>query len=230
MPCFEYLLNHLETLVERYRHREEDQLYRASVDLGWQKLNEYYTKLERSPVYVAALVLHPAYKFKVIERLWSSNPEWIDWARDGLQALWQQYKDKKIEQPQQSTALKDDDWLRDFMRSKDAADSASAFFNLLRPSTQDIDELDEYLTSRDRTHSLIENPVEFWHHNRTQWPRLAQMAIDIFSIPATEADNERTYSKLGDMITKKRYLLQSDIIGASQSLVQWDLDGAIDWR
>ena len=116
------------------------------------------------------------------------------------------------------------------MRSKDAADSASAFFNPLRPSTQDIDELDEYLTSRDRTHSLIENPVEFWHHNRTRWPRLAQMAIDIFSIPATEADNERTYSKLGDMITKKRYLLQSDIIGASQSLVQWDLDGAIDWR
>ena len=93
------------------------------------------------------------------------------------------------------------------MPLKDGEDSISAFFNLLQPSTQDINKLDKYLTLRDRTHALIKNPVEFWHHNRTRQPRLAQMAIDIFLIPATKADNERTYSKLGDIIIKKRYLL-----------------------
>ena len=219
-------------MIARYELREEDQLYRIACDLGWQKLNEYYTKLDRSPIYVAALVLHPAYKIETIEQLWQARPDWIEWARQVIQELWQRYKNKRFKQPQQQDSQQDD-WLSEFLRSRTDTDRSERFASSssdTRLAPQEIDELDEYLTTRDRIHKSVKNPVEFWHHNRDRWPCHTQMAFDIFSIPATEADNERTFSKLGDMITKKRYLLQSDLIGASQSLVQWDMDGAIDWR
>src|SRR5436305_2909765 len=178
-------------MVERYKLREEDQLYRIACNLGWQKLNEYYTKLDRSPVYVAALVLHPAYKFETIKQLWQTKPDWIEWARQAIQELWQQYKKKCVEQPQKEDSQQDD-WLSEFLRSRTDTNRSERFVSSIsdtRPAPPEIDELDEYLTTRDRIHKSIKNPVEFWHHNRDRWPHLAQLALDIFSIPATEADN-----------------------------------------
>ena len=56
------------------------------------------------------------------------------------------------------------------------------------------------------------------------------MALDIYGIPPTEADNERLYSNAGDMVTKKRNRLAANTIGAVQCLRQWDKDNIIDWR
>jgi hypothetical protein len=36
-------------------------LFCAEINHGWMKLNKYYELTDRSPAYVAALVLHPAY-------------------------------------------------------------------------------------------------------------------------------------------------------------------------
>jgi hypothetical protein len=53
------------------------------------------------------------------------------------------------------------------------------------------------------------------------------MALDIYGIPSTEADNERLYSRMGDMVTKKRNRLSAATIGAIQCLRQWDKDEII---
>lgn len=73
-------------------------------------------------------------------------------------------------------------------------------------------------------------PVAFWVYNKLRWPRLARMALDIYGIPPTEADNERLYSRTGDMVTKKRNRLSAATIGAIQCLRQWDEDEIITWR
>jgi hypothetical protein len=36
-------------------------LFCAEINHGWMKLNKYYELTDRSPAYIAALVLHPAY-------------------------------------------------------------------------------------------------------------------------------------------------------------------------
>jgi hypothetical protein len=56
------------------------------------------------------------------------------------------------------------------------------------------------------------------------------MALDIFGIPPTEADNEHLYSMAGDMVMKKRHRLSANIIGAVQCLRQWDEAKIIDWQ
>lgn len=40
----------------------------TNINLGWLKLDKYYTKLDDTPVYVTATVLHPAMKWKWIEK------------------------------------------------------------------------------------------------------------------------------------------------------------------
>ena len=34
---------------------------KLNIQLGWQKLNDYYIKLDDSAVYVTAFILHPKY-------------------------------------------------------------------------------------------------------------------------------------------------------------------------
>jgi len=58
LPYYELLLNHLERLIEQYRHDPDNDL-KLNIQLGWQKLNEYYMKLDDTEIYVAVVVLHP---------------------------------------------------------------------------------------------------------------------------------------------------------------------------
>ncbi|KAI7758859.1 hypothetical protein LZL87_014034 [Fusarium oxysporum] len=58
LPCYEFLFNHLKRLMEQYWHDPDEDL-KLNIQLGWQKLNEYYTKLDDTEIYVAAVALHP---------------------------------------------------------------------------------------------------------------------------------------------------------------------------
>jgi len=55
-------------------------------------LNDYYMKLDDTPVYIAALVLHPRMKWRWIERRWKERPKWIDSARIQFLQLQQRYE------------------------------------------------------------------------------------------------------------------------------------------
>ncbi|PNP54796.1 hypothetical protein FNYG_15600 [Fusarium nygamai] len=69
LPCYEFLLNHLERLMEQPRHDPDEDL----------KLNEYYTKLDDTEVYVAAVALHPQLRLTKIKQLWADRADdgWI---------------------------------------------------------------------------------------------------------------------------------------------------------
>lgn len=93
-----------------------------------------------------------------------------------------------------------------------------------------LDEMDEFQGTVDTSFANQKDPVSFWVYNKPRWPRLARMALDIYGIPPTEAGNERLYSRMGDMVTKKRNRLSAAIIGAIQCLRQWDEDEIVSWR
>ncbi|KAI7151945.1 hypothetical protein KC331_g3353 [Hortaea werneckii] len=108
LPVFERLLTHLED--QRYIHRPlesqkmrsnslNDRKERGSLDpeylatehhfstninLGWQKLDEYYARLDQSPIFCAAVVLHPRQKWRWFEKHWAGHKEWIDQAKVGI--------------------------------------------------------------------------------------------------------------------------------------------------
>lgn len=65
----------------------------TNINAGWQKLEHYYRKLDDSPVYVAATVLHPRMKWRWLEKRWQKeHPDWIDTAKLELNKLSQRYR------------------------------------------------------------------------------------------------------------------------------------------
>ncbi|KAG7403417.1 Zinc finger BED domain-containing protein 4 [Fusarium oxysporum f. sp. rapae] len=54
---------------------------RASINNGWKKLNEYYDKLGESPLFAAAIILHPRFGISWLEATWVSE-EQLAWVRD----------------------------------------------------------------------------------------------------------------------------------------------------
>jgi len=47
----------------------------VSINLAWQKLDGYYSKIDQSSVYLAAIVLHPGLKWKWLEKAWRDRPD-----------------------------------------------------------------------------------------------------------------------------------------------------------
>ncbi|KAG6996264.1 hypothetical protein FocnCong_v015168 [Fusarium oxysporum f. sp. conglutinans] len=54
---------------------------RASINNGWKKLDEYYSKLGEFPLFAAAVILHPRFGISWLEATWATE-EQLAWVRD----------------------------------------------------------------------------------------------------------------------------------------------------
>jgi hypothetical protein len=53
---------------------------------GWETLVKYYSLTDRSPVYIAAVVLHPVHKWEYFRKHWKQ--EWIVNAQQRMLNFW----------------------------------------------------------------------------------------------------------------------------------------------
>ena len=58
---------------------------------GWSKLDKYYALTDETPIYVAALVLNPKYKWGYINNVWAKY-SWITNAETMMKEHWGAYK------------------------------------------------------------------------------------------------------------------------------------------
>ena len=66
-----------------------------------------------------------------------------------------------------------------------------------------------------------ESAIAYWLRLRVAYPNLAQLAIDVLTIPASSCDCERMFSELGDLLKPKRRKMSSHLLAALQSLRSW---------
>ena len=85
---FEFLLEQLEHFKDIAKDLPDPEHLRININLGWQKLNEYYEILNETPIYYTSLALHPAYRWKWFERNWAERPEWIDETKKIVHDVW----------------------------------------------------------------------------------------------------------------------------------------------
>ncbi|KAL5610632.1 hypothetical protein FOBRF1_006749 [Fusarium oxysporum] len=115
----EWLLKHLEEFKAQHELDEEPHL-RIGYNLGWMKLDRYYTLTEDSPVYLAALIPHPAFRWSTVESQWGDHPDWLVRGKAAVQELWEEYRNLPVEQetiPEQPTVPRKTTDLDDFMAS-----------------------------------------------------------------------------------------------------------------
>jgi hypothetical protein len=190
----EWLLQHLEDSKLQHEHDEEPYL-RIGCNLGWMKLDKYYTLTEDSPVYLASLVLHPAFRWPSVESQWADHPDWLERGKIAVRELWEEYRKLPVEQDtisEQPTAARKTTDLDDFMASVRKLSTQRA---PSAPPTRD--EYAEWLSTSDPGDCLVDNPIQYWLLRRRQYPRLSRMAIDLFSVPAMSSEPERIFSLAG---------------------------------
>ncbi|KAL9564063.1 hypothetical protein ACKAV7_011837 [Fusarium commune] len=163
LPTYEFLLQHLEEFKTRYKDHKE-QHFRYNINQAWMKLNKYYGLTDDSPIYVAAVVLHPRMKWSFVDKFWNDRPDWRDKARRDVRQLWEaEYKHRVIliqpERPPERRRIVVASGLNDFLD------------NLTCPAAQleeDRDEYDHYLARTDDPEDLAcTDPITYWISKRS---------------------------------------------------------------
>ena len=209
---------------EQYKSQQKNHL-RHCVELGLQKLDQYHKHLDDTPVYLAALVLHPRYKWRWIERKWSEKPGWIKRGKKAVENFWKEHEgmSKEIidEIPEKEP----------FVREKKTGFRAFCDGEFSDDETAGSDSRDECSEwCKLDPERGVDNPIAYWWSNRYQWPCLSRFALDLLAIPAMSAEPERVFSNTGNTIRPHRACLKSDIVAAGECLKQWDKSGVIEWK
>jgi hypothetical protein len=222
IPVFEYVLNTLEARVQHYSHVDFDEVdapedhLKINLKAAWAKADNYYTKLDQSPAYYAAVCLHPYYKY-YCDNSWINKPEWLNSAKADFQRLWSTYKPQQPCPRQPTTTLNGiDDMIGAFVRRNGGRSGSGA-----APD-------DEYERWKATEPSWSEeqyhgngHPVQYWIQMSSKYPNLSRFAIDILTVPASSCDCERLFSELGDLLEPRRRALGNHILSTLQLIRSW---------
>lgn len=187
--------------------------FSTNINAGWQKLNEYYKRLDDTIIYVAAVVLHPRMKWRYLNSKWTDREDWLLEWKTQFEKHWKIYK--AMAPPAPATA-------RDNKKDKHAADEWSD------GEDGPEDQLEQYLLEPpDRSLSSADSPVDYWLARRKCWPQLAAMALDVYSVPAMADEPERLFSQIGDVLSPRRRRITSAHTAFLMCLKSWHKSGLI---
>jgi hypothetical protein len=162
-----------------------------AINMGWFILNKYYHKSDETPAYAAALLLNPSCRAKYLNKNW--DKAWIDDTITSVSTLWEGTY-KTIEVPTQEgnsgqvqeiqESEKGQSRYQLLMRQLDVVERKRAqddFYDFINAEPIDIGE---------------STPLQWWccSEQRTAYPRLHRMAMDILSIPPMSDDVEGVFS------------------------------------
>jgi hypothetical protein len=180
LPAMDMLLQQLEVAKTAYQRQKSP--FATCINLAWVKLDEYYSKTDRSPIYVASVILDPRLKLRYFEEKWLLHRDWIDRARSEVDKMYNRYRDQLDLELPAVTSASTEPSPSTLVNWKFGAHVPVVVWN----------ELEVYLTERSE-HPTV-SPREWWINNRFKFPVLAIMAWDILSIPAMSAEVERVFS------------------------------------
>ena len=205
LPSLDFMIIRLEEAKTTYQH---DQFMVSSIQAGWTKALKYWNHTERSPVYIAAIVLDPTLKWSYFE---SWKPEWQPNIRQKLQAFWENhYRPSAIARDQAHHEINTNNQFLQWLQSRRGSVNSNS------------DELEQYLSEP----SLVQNDrtaLDWWldSEQRTRLPFLSRMAIDVFSVPAMSSEPERVFSGAKHTLTEQRMRCNIETIQLLECLKSW---------
>jgi hypothetical protein len=205
--------------------------FNLNITLAWRKMNDYYTKLDNTPVYVAAVVLHPRLKWRWIEDQWVERHEWIRHAKSAFNDLIIEYEHQPIApkgleglEPLTTPPLKRQ--RRQYCDDSDGSESDSDVS--LNEALSIQQQLTAYLSVKaDKSLKKTHSPIQYWLSKRQQWPHLTALALNVYSVAVMSDEPERVFSITGAAITPRRRLLNDDKINHSMCLKAWVKSGIL---
>jgi hypothetical protein len=232
---YEFLMDSLEEWKAVAEDYPDPEHFKVNINLGWDKMNDYYTKLDETPAYYASAILNPVSRWAYFENTWTDKPQqpWLQGAKRMVRDLWEEeykllpiplilhegppYKRLKV-----MSVLERHRAQRTSLMAGNSSSSQSALIG-------GHDEYDHWLSNPDaKNDPLITNPFQYWWERRNDYPRLSRMALDLLSIPPMSAECERLFSVAGQMVSPLRTRLEASTIGVTQTLRSWVRNGLIN--
>jgi hypothetical protein len=243
---YEYLLNKMELYKAAAHRYPEPGHFRVNINLCWKKLDEYYSRLDETPVYYAAVALHPAYRWDYLEDTWADRPSWIQRAKSLVEELHRSHYEPQIvpqDQGRGEPVPKKRRMYRnpfDEYREESRLDAAPSrspsspcgFFRNSMDAAKGVapaigDEYNDWLRDVHKSDQKVVDPIGYWYERREEYPRLSQMAMDVLSVLPMSADVERLFSTAGRMVRDDRANLEASTIGMTQTVRSWLRGGYI---
>jgi hypothetical protein len=193
---------------------QSEKHFSTNINLGWQKLDAYYLKTDASPIYTAAVVLHPRLKWRWFDRYWAKKPAWRKAAKEKVAALWAEYKDASFDDDGHTTLATSPTAIRDEWSSPDDQIDAA-------------DQFTAYIAEGFAQVATDQSPIPYWISKLTVWPQLAQMALDVYSTPAMSDEPERVFSSGGALLVPRRRQLSAGHVREILCLRSWQDSGIV---
>jgi hypothetical protein len=200
--------------------KEQQSLHRAntsfteSIITSWYAFDKYYILIDQTGAYSAAILLHPSHRKSYLQTAWKKD--WVSHGVDRARVIWQQYKDNdtSIDSIDTTTMTQYERYCYEIQqrqqRTKGAGDEFERFIN--SPAI------------------AINTPALNWwlqQQQRTSYPQLSKMAIDVLSAVPMSAESERVFSAARRTIPWTRARLEGAIIEQIECLKHWQKSGLI---
>ncbi|KAK9443852.1 Zinc finger BED domain-containing protein DAYSLEEPER [Metarhizium brunneum] len=217
LPTMDYLLHH----TEASREATTIPHLATMMETAWAKLADYYELTEDSPVYSAATVLNPSFKWAYMEKTWEDKTEWIERAKSRVGQLWRESYKATSSLPVLRPGSAEEPTTRRLNGYKTwMKEQKATIFN-----TDD----DEYEVYCREPVVMTSDPLKWWLElaQRKRFPSLSLMAIDILSIAAMSSGTERLFSKSKLTMTDQRGAMDAETLNLVECLRSWDSSALI---
>ncbi|OAQ60058.1 transposase-like protein [Purpureocillium lilacinum] len=203
---------------------------RTSINNGWKKLDEYHSKLGESPLFAAAIILHPRFGLEWLEATWVAEEQlaWVRDAKAGIKDYFSRWYSRERER-REETGL--DNSARRTMGQED--DQYTQWINSKTKKALEMGgnngELDAYLRLEPQD---TQDPIQWWREHTSSFPSLSSFALDVFAIPAMASDCERQFSLAKLTLTPQRLSMSANTLERVQCLKNCVRHGGVklgDW-
>jgi hAT family C-terminal dimerisation region len=198
---------------------------RTAINNAWAKLKTYYERSDDTPVYVAALVLHPGHKWKYVEEKWIDETQrlWIEPTKAKIKQFYEEnWGNRETTEGGPTNTINSTQ-----ERELDDFEAWITPHNYYASEATIVDEYQAYISS---PAVPTNDAIGWWRDHQTTYPKLSQMAFDLLSIPAMSAECERVFSLTKLTITSQRNRMTETTMEAIQCMKNWLDRGAIQWR
>jgi hypothetical protein len=224
---YELLLNTLEEYKQLAADFPDPEHFSIGINLAWDKLDEYYQRLDETPIYYTAMALHPAYRWDWFDETWAHKPSWIEKAKETVADVW--LSDYAHLEVRTSSSRGDDEPPAKRPRFFNPFEKNSRVPSSIPPYAAAIvgDEYQAWQTDRDARDGNVRDPIGYWITKQGRYPRLSRMALDFLTIQPMSAECERLFSAAGKIVSGLRTNLDAEIIAICQVLRSWYRAGLI---
>jgi hypothetical protein len=217
IPVFEYLLTILESRLQSYNdvvHNVHNEAPKDHLVINLRAANskacDYYNKLDNTPAYYAATILHPQYK-NYCDVAWEHQPDWLELNNRNFQVLWGQYC--SLPKPRTHTRAK--------------VNNINNTMNSLIDPNRAVDEENEFNIWKRRKPQVeagsdsAKFPTKYWIGLQDRYPNLSKLALNVLSILASSCECEQVFSELGDLLELRRRKISPELLAAIHCSRRW---------